>query len=240
MKKIAVLGLMCLPCLALAEGPSRQWDLGLAVTASQSPFVDGDTQIGGKPVLLDSTGFDIDGPAIALIKSPRANYYIGAGLDDWDHERGGSAQLDDMHELDRAINLRVGGAWKVLSGVTLFDIAQDMTAHKGTQLKARYTFNPEPYKAIFRPYGEVQWMSADVADYYVGVNADEAKLGRPAYQADASFAFKAGVGVEQPLSPKLTLVGDAAITAYDAQISDSPIIERSQVWGGHLGLRYNW
>jgi len=240
MKKFLVLGLVLLPCLAVAEKPAKQWDLGLAVTASQSPFVGGDTQLGAKPVLLDSSGFDIPGPALTVIKAPRANYYIGVGLDDWDHERGGSAELKDMHELDRAINLRVGGAWKVLSGVTLFDLAQDMTAHKGTQLKARYTFNPEPYQATFRPYGEVQWLSDKVTDYYVGVQADEAKAGRPAYQADAAFAFKAGVEVQQPLSPKLTLVGEAAITAYDSQISDSPIIERSSMMSGYLGLRYKW
>lgn len=240
MKKFSVLGLVLLPCLAVAETPPANWDVGLAVTARQSPFVGGDTQIGGKPVIADSSGFAIDGPALALLKTPRAQYYVGAGLDEWDYERGQSADLKDMQELDRAINLRVGGAWKILNGVSLFEIAQDMTAHKGTQLKARYTFNPEPYQSIFRPYAEVQWLSADVADYYVGVKADEAKLGRPAYQADAAFAFKAGIVVEQPLSPKLTLVGDAAMTAYDSEISDSPIIERSSVWSGAVGLRYRW
>lgn len=240
MKKISLLGLVLLPCLAVADESAKQWDVGLAVNARQSPFVGGDTQWGAKPVFADKSGFDIPGPALTLLKTSRANYYIGASLDDWDHERGSSAQLKDMHELDRAINLRVGGAWKILNGVTLFDIAQDMTAHKGTQLKARYTFNPEPYQAIFRPYGEVQWLSDKVTDYYVGVSADEAKADRPAYQADAAFAFKAGVSVEQPLSPKLTLVADAAMTAYDSAISDSPIIERSSVWSGALGLRYRW
>lgn len=240
MKTISILGLVLLPCLAIAEEPAKQWDVGLAVTARQSPFVGGDTELGAKPVFADESGFDIPGPTLSPLHTPNATYYLGIGLDEWDHERGNSAQLKDMHELDRAINLRVGGAWKVLNGVTLFDIAQDMTAHKGTQLKARYTFNPEPYQAIFRPYGEVQWLSDKVTDYYVGVNADEAKVGRPAYQADAAFAFKAGVAIEQPLSPKLTLVGDATVTAYDSEISDSPIIERSSVWSGALGLRYRW
>lgn len=240
MNKFALLSIAFLPCLANAEATLAKWDLGLAVTARQSPFVGGDTQLSAKPVFADQSGFNIPGPSLSLLNSPNARYYIGVGLDEWDHERGNSAQLKDMHELDRAINLRVGGAWKVMNGVTLFDIAQDMTAHKGTQLKARYTFNPEPYQAIFRPYGEVQWLSDKVTDYYVGVNADEAKVGRPAYQADAAFAVKAGVELEQPLSPKLTLVGDAAVTAYDSQISDSPIIERSSVWSGALGLRYSW
>lgn len=240
MNKFSILGLVLLPCLAVAEQPVKQWDVGLAVTARQSPFVGGDTQLGAKPVFADTTGFNIAGPAFPLIKTPRAHYYVGIGLDDWDHARGDSVQLQDMHDLDQAINLRVGGAWKVPSGVTLFDIAQGVTAHKGTQLKARYTFNPESHQATFRPYGEVQWLSAKVTDYYVGVQADEAKADRPAYTADAAFAFKAGLELEQPLSPKLTLVGDAAVTAYDAEISDSPIIERSSVWSGSLGLRYRW
>lgn len=240
MNKWSIFCLMLLPCVSLAAEPKQPWDFGLALTARQSPFVGGDLQLGGKFVLSDESGFDIPGPAFSLLNTPRATYYLGLSLDEWDHKRGNSAQLQDMQELDLAINLRVGGAWKILNGVTLFDIAQDVMAHKGTQLKARYTFNPEPYQALFRPYGELQWLSAKVTDYYVGVNADEAKVGRPAYQADAAFAFKAGVAIEQPLSPKLTLVGEAAITAYDSAISNSPIIERANLWSGALGLRYTW
>ena len=234
-KKLCLLACALFPILAQAEQ-----GLGLAVTARQSPFVGGDTQIGAKPVLLDRSGFNIDGPALSLLSSANSTYYIGAGLDEWDENRGDSAALADMKDLDMAINLRVGGAWKVGSGVTLFDIAQDVTAHKGTQIKARYTFNPEPYQAKLRPYGELQWLSADVTDYYVGVKATEAKIGRPTYKADAGFAFKAGVTMEQPLTPHLNLIGDAAITAYSSEITDSPIIERSSVWGGAVGLRYDW
>jgi outer membrane scaffolding protein for murein synthesis (MipA/OmpV family) len=237
---LALVSLLMLPCMAQAEFPSIQWDLGLAVKATQSPFVEGDTQLGVKPLVLDTSGFDIDGPAWSFIKAPTSQYYIGAGLDDWDYERGDSPALKDMHELDRAINLRLGAAWKVGSGVTLFDVAKDVAAHEGVQVKARYTYNPEPYQAKLRPYGELQWLSADVADYYVGVKADEAKVGRPAYQADSAYALKAGVSLEQPLSPRLMLVGEAGITNYSSEIKDSPIIENSSIWGGYLGLRYNW
>jgi|JI10StandDraft_1071094.scaffolds.fasta_scaffold399818_2 outer membrane protein len=232
--------LLAMPLLAQAEGVAPPRDIGVVVTVKQSPFVQGDTEIGGKPVILDRSGFDIPGLSWSFKKAPAHELYVGASLDDWDHQRGDSAELSDMHELDRAINLRVGAAWKLPAGVVMADLAQDMAAHKGTQAKLRYTLNPAPHQARMRPYAEVQWLSADVTDYYVGVDADEAKAGRPAYQADATFALKAGVNLEQPLSPALTLVGGVDVTAYGSEVRDSPIIERSTLWGGQVGLAYRW
>ena len=219
---------------------SEPWDIGLALTLTQSPFVDGSAVLGAKPVLLDKSGFNIDGPAWSFSKAPAREFYIGAGLDEWDHQRGDSAQLKDMQALDRAINLRVGGAWKLGHGVALADLAKDVAAHKGTQAKLRYTFNPAPYQAALRPFVEGQWLSADMADYYVGVNASEASSSRPAYQAGSSLALKAGLTLEHALTPAITLVGGVNVTRYDSEITNSPVIDRGSVWGGYAGLTYRW
>lgn len=230
--------------LATAQTPAvsaepRQWNIGLAATADQSPFVGGDTQIGVKPVILKDNGFDITGPAWSFSATPEREFYVGAGLDEWDHERGDSAPLQDMAELDRAINLRVGGAWKLASGVVSTDFAQDLVAHEGAQAKLRYTHHPGE-QANWRPYAELQWLSADLTDYYVGVDATEAKAGRPVYQADDSLALKIGVKLEQPLSRRLTLVGSVSTTSYGSAVADSPIIDSSTVWGGYAGAAYRW
>ena len=220
---------------------AQHWNVGLAATATQSPFVGGDTVISDKPVTVDDSNFDISGATWSFNKTPQREFYVGVGLDDWDYKRGDSAALQDMKSLERAINLQVGGAWQVASGNVSADLAQDVAgAHKGAQAKVRYTQRlAQPYAAV-RPYAEVQWLSADMTDYYVGVDASEAKAGRPAYQADAAMALKAGVTLEQPLSPRLTLVGEANVTGYDKAVSDSPIIDNSTIWGGALGLAYRW
>lgn len=222
-----------------ANAEPRQWNIGLAVTSNQSPFVGGDTQIGIKPVLIKQNGFDIAGPAWSFNATPEREFYIGTGLDEWDDERGDSPVLQDMAELDRAINLRVGGAWKLATGVVSTDLAQDVAAHKGSQAKLRYTHHPN-IPLNLRPYVELQWLSSDLADYYVGVDAAEAKAGRPAYQADDSLALKIGIKLEQPLNRRLTLVGSVSATGYGSMIADSPIIDSSTVWGGYAGAAYRW
>ncbi|WML89275.1 MipA/OmpV family protein [Thiothrix lacustris] len=222
------------------DNTAEGWNVGLAATMSQSPFVDGDNALGGKPVMLSNDEFDIAGPTLSFNATPQREFYVGAGLDSWDHERGDSPTLQDMKSLDRAINLRVGGAWKLASGNATVDLAQDVTAHKGAQVKARYTQRLAGSYAAVRPYVEAQWLSADMTDYYVGVDADEVKAGRPAYQADAALALKAGLLLEQPISKRLTLVGEANVTGYDSAISDSPIIDNSTIWGGALGVAYRW
>lgn len=218
-------------------------DLGLAVSVTQSPFVDGDANTTAYVVSRDQDGFDISGATLSFSKTDTQQLYVGAGLDDWDYKRGDSPQLSDMHGLDRAINLRVGGAWKLPSGALNAEIGKDVAAHEGAQAHLRYTLNsiaPAQSGLSARPYLEGQWLSSDMTDYYVGVNADEVKAGRPAYQAGDALALKAGVKLEQPLNARWTLVGDVNATSYDSAISDSPIVENSTVWGGQVGLTYKW
>lgn len=238
MRKLYLIALMSLPLCGYAA--EEAWDVGLAVNANQSPFVGGDTLVSVRPVSHDTSGFDLEGLTWSFKQTPQHELYLGAGLDDWDHKRGDSAALSDMHPLDRAINVRMGSAWKTASGVTSIDLAQDLTAHKGTQAKLRYTYNPAPHHANIRPYVEAQWLSAKVSDYYVGVNANEAKANRPAYQAGAAMAVKTGVTLERALTKRVTLLGGINATHYSNAISDSPIVAHSTVWGGYTGLTYRW
>ncbi|MEB4592505.1 MipA/OmpV family protein [Candidatus Thiothrix sp. Deng01] len=236
--------LLLVPCAALADlAALLPSDLGLGANFSQSPFVDGDTRINADVLSRDQDGFDLAGATLAVSKTDAQQFYVGAGVDDWDYKRGDSPQLRDMHDLDRAINLRLGGAWKLPSGVVNAEVGQDVAAHKGTQAHLRYTLNsiaPAQGSLSARPYLEGQWLSSDMTDYYVGVDADEAKAGRPAYQAGDALALKAGVRLEQPLDARWTLVGDVNATGYGSEITDSPIVENSTVWGGQVGLTYKW
>lgn len=233
--------LLLMPSAAFADVESLlPSDLGLGVSAKQSPFVGGDTDVGAAWTTPDREGFDITGATWSFSKTDKQQVYVGAGLDEWDHERGDSPQLKDMSKLDRAINLKLGTAWKLPSGVINAEVAKDVAAHKGAQAHLRYTMNSLTDTMVVRPYLEGQWLSSDMTDYYVGVDAAEVKAGRPAYQADDALALKAGVRLEKPLNAKWTLVGDVDATRYDSQITDSPIVENGTVWGGKLGLAYRW
>ncbi len=219
---------------------NKHWDIGLVATATQTPYVGGDTLVSARPVARAADGFDIPGLSWSFSKQPKREIFLGAALDEWDYKRGDSAQLKDMHDLKQAVNVRLGATWKQAKGVTNLEIGQDIRAHKGQQAKLRFTYNPEPYQAQLRPYVEGQWLSSKMADYYVGVNADEAKAGRPAYESGNAFALKTGLKYERPLTQRISLNAGVDATAYSAAITDSPIIARDVVWGTYAGATYRW
>jgi outer membrane protein len=236
---ITLLALSTLTSIAKAELPIPA-NIGAVVKYEQSIFKNGDAKISFLPATLDESGFDIPGLTWSFIDTPTAQYYIGASLDDLDADRGDSPDLQDMEEIDMAINLRVGAAWKMDAGVINLDLAQDVAAHKGLQAKARYTFNPAPHQSPFRPYVEAQWLSDKVVDNYVGVNANEAKADRPAYTGEAGMAYKAGINAHFPISDKFTVVGGVDVTHYSDEFKDSPIVDEATVMGAHLGMTYRW
>jgi outer membrane scaffolding protein for murein synthesis (MipA/OmpV family) len=234
-----------LPTANLFKSPlsyfrNKQWDIGLVATATQTPYVGGDTVVSARPIVRAADGFDIPGLSWSFSKQPKREIFLGTALDEWDYKRGDSTQLKDMHDLKQAVNLRLGATWKQAKGVTNLEIGQDIRAHKGQQAKVRFTYNPAPYDAKLRPYVEGQWLSSKMADYYVGVNADEAKVGRPAYEAGNAFAFKAGLKYERPLTQRITLNAGLDGTTYSKEITDSPIIARDVVWGTYAGATYRW
>ncbi|MEZ5448050.1 MAG: hypothetical protein R3E89_03170 [Thiolinea sp.] len=103
--------------LAAADSDSdatttSRWNLGLEATLSASPFVGGESRWKFSPVRLNSDGFTVSGPSLVLYQQPRWRLFTAIGTDELDYERNDSPQLRDMDELERAINLRLGVAWK--------------------------------------------------------------------------------------------------------------------------------
>lgn len=235
----AVLTLLTISIPALAASSSERWNVGLAVTTKQSPFLGGDTQVGVKPVIIKADGSDIRGPAWTFPQSPTHELYLGAGFDDWDAERGDSPQLQDLPELDTAVNVRAGSAWKLANGSVTAEVAQDVAAHQSTQAKLRYTHHPNSLFKL-RPYVEVQWLAADIVNYYTGVAPAQARPHRPAYTADAAFALKSGARLDYAVSERLTLVAEVDATGYDSAVADSPLIAKDVVWGAAIGAAYRW
>lgn len=228
----------CIPGVQANTLFDKPLNLGLAINVEESFFAGGDDRIRIRPTRLNQNGYYIQGLTKSFLNGPNHTLYIGLGFDDWDHERGDSSELADMDELDRAINIRLGGAWKMPSAVISADLAQDVAgAHESLQAKLRYT-HMRSEDTAFRPYAELQWFSADITDYYTGVDTNEVTAARPAYEADAAFGLKAGFDLNYELAPRWELVTGLHVTTYDDAISDSPIVDKDTVWGTGIGLIY--
>jgi outer membrane protein len=89
------------------------------------------------------------------------------------------------------------------------------------------------------PSLEFAYLGDDYADYYYGVSAVESTPARPEYEPGAalnsSLIFRMGyrVGAGWLLTAKLGL------EFLDSSITDSPIVDRDQVWSASVGLAYN-
>lgn len=224
--------------IPVLHADNKPVNLGLTVTAGESIFNGGDTRFRVRPARINNNGFYIEGAVLPFQASPTSTLYVGLGFDEWSHKRDDSKALSDMGDLDRAVNLRLGGAWKLSTAVVSADFSGDVAgAHQGLKAKVRYTRMPSE-NTTFRPYAELQWLSADFTDYYVGVNANEVTAERPAYEADAALAGKVGLDLNFSLSRRFELVAGVHYTHYDSQVGDSPIVGQDNVWGGGIGLVY--
>ncbi|MCB1620699.1 MAG: MipA/OmpV family protein [Thiothrix sp.] len=226
--------------LVPGAGAELKWpdNVGLALEWQQSPFVGGEVWQTVRPMLLDKDGLAVSWPYWSFAEFSAGAVYLGLGLDEWDHRRGDSAALGDMKALDRALNGRLGVALRAGDGVFSLELGQDLLAHKGAQAKLRYAH--DLVLGRVHPFAELQWLSADMADYYVGVNADEVTVGRPAYQAGDALGLKAGVTFEYPLTRNLTVLGGVGLTGWDSAVTDSPIVDRDVIWDGYAGLNLLW
>lgn len=80
---------------------------------------------------------------------------------------------------------------------------------------------------FFQPRLAVEWQSANYVDYYYGVDASEARPGRPAYSGSATHNETVGFDVGRTLGRHFTAMIGAYETRYGSGITGSPIVARS-------------
>lgn len=89
------------------------------------------------------------------------------------------------------------------------------------------------------PSVEIIHQNSDYTDYYYAVTTAESTPTRPEYAADAAsnVAIKARWGYA--LTDQWLLSGAVGLEYLDSSITDSPIVERDEVWSARIGLAYN-
>ena len=81
--------------------------------------------------------------------------------------------------------------------------------------------------------------SGDYADYYYSVTAAEATVSRPEYTPGAATNTAFRVRWGYAFNDQWLLSGRLGVELLDAEITDSPIIDRERVWSATVGLAYN-
>jgi len=131
--------------------------------------------------------------------------------------------MDDRDvTLDAGAAFTLRGDWGVLGAALVTDI---LGKHDGQELELSYSKPLRWDNWTIAPAAGLRWQSSDLVDYYYGVRDEEARPGRPAYDADGAVNPFVALRVQRPLGRKWTLLGAVQYEWFDDEIGDSPIVD---------------
>ena len=155
----------------------------------------------------------------------------------------GTSESDDLLGVsDRKWTIEMGPTvgwrgWPVHIDWTTFFEPTDRHTGSISQLAVSLPF--EWSRGYFVPSIEVAHQSADYADYYFSVTAAEATVSRPEYTPGAATNMAFRIRWGYALNDQWLLSGRLGVELLDAEITDSPIVDRERIWSATVGLAYN-
>lgn len=217
---------------------TTQWGLGAGIGYHQSPY-DG---VGAKYSPLPLLYFDdkwlhffanqLDvkvGRWDTFSVSLRARYALGDGY------KGSDAPiLSDMQTRKGALWLGPSVAWQTAFGRLSVDYLLAGNKGQKAEIELSKDFNYGHFSV--EPHIAAAWLSGSNVDYYYGVKQDEARPGREAYTATASYNLSAGTRFGYRFTEHQSISFDLGVTRLGSGITDSPLV--SETWQPEAKLAY--
>ena len=122
---------------------------------------------------------------------------------------------------DLGMRYRYDAPWGTLRATALHDVTG---ASGGGELRLGYSHTWRGERWVLRPDVTVSFRSADLNNYYYGVEPGEATPERPAYAPGSGTDFTVGLYGTHDFLQNWRLIGGVAVTAHDSVVRDSPII----------------
>ena len=150
--------------------------------------------------------------------------------------------LTGMEERDASLEGGVNAVWTAkplvvsaayytdLSGKSHGDSATLNLAHP-LRLSERWRITPSV---------SVEWLDANVVDYYYGVKPSEAIATRPAYAGKATVNLRTGVAAHYALTRTWSLFGGLNYTRLGDGIGNSPLVTHDDLFTLHLGAGWRF
>jgi MipA family protein len=217
--------------------------MGLGAMVLESPYRGVDDAVYPVPVLVfESRQFFVDKTVLGYYFNDKSNpvrWGVIGSLRLQGYDADDSGDLDGMQDRDMAFDGGLRISWKnpiidmILEGVT--DVSG---THEGQEL--RLTVTKELFGGFLTPKAGIKWLSDDLADYYYGVKADEAKAGRLEYSAGNDLEYMVGATIGIPLGEKWALFGDIQCSFLGNEAQDSPIVGDDALMRYVMGVVYRF
>lgn len=117
--------------------------------------------------------------------------------------------------------------------------AEILGRHDGLISQLAFSLPRERSRSFMVPSVELIYQNSNYTNYYFGVSAAEARPGRPQYVPDSALnaALKVRWGYE--ITEQWLLSGSLGYEYLDAEIRNSPIVDKDYLWSGGIGIAYN-
>ena len=144
--------------------------------------------------------------------------------------------LEDRDQsLDGGIELGLSRRW----GQLKLDWVSDLLGrHEGEEVRAsyRYQFDAGPWS--FSPFIAWTWQSANLAGYYFGVSADEARPDRPEYRPGDAQWISYGLNTSWQATDRIQWFANVVFGGASSEIVNSPLIEEDGFSSAFVGGTY--
>ncbi len=231
----------------------RDFDLndyafGVAVSASQNPYLGSSSSAFVYPYLTSLRDSAFTDDWLLVREGSLGARWVKGG---W--ELGVLGRIQTLGIGDRETNDLLGVAdrnWTIEVGpligwrsrylhISLKTFAEITDRHDGLISELSFSLPKEWSRGYFIPSLEFIHQSSDYSNYYYGVTDSEANQNRPAYTPTAATNLEIKARWGYILTDKWSLTGSFGVERLDSAISDSPIVDRDEIWSVGFGVAYN-
>lgn len=152
-----------------------------------------------------------------------------------------SSFLRGMDDRDWSVDAGVGISLLTQVGLFGLSLVTDVLGrHDGQELELSYTAMFKLDEFQFIPSIGMRWKSENIVDYYFGVEPDEVRPDRMAYDGDDAVNPFVRLAVRRKLTSRWSLLGAVQYEWLDDEITDSPLVQDSYDASIMAGLLYSW
>jgi outer membrane protein len=242
-------GLVSVSPTSLANDASATtWGLGLGARVRQEPYkdIDRDTlvipllQVENRYFRFWGTTLEAKLPGLTLNETNELDFSLIARWDGSGYETDDAWVFEGMDDRDGGIWAGAKAEWRTGLVNLGVDWTHDVFGNsKGQRLTLQLdrSWRLGEHLVLTPRIGAI-WHDRRYVDYYYGVEADEVRTRRPAYQGESGVSPEVGLRGLYRFNKHHAMMLDIQATGLPAEIKDSPLVDRSTDNRVFLGYMY--
>lgn len=254
---LAVLGTLVTCECALAQGILdyiRNYDLndfalGLSLSGSQNPYTGGENSVIGYPVLTSFRDSAFTDDWLLIRDGDLGIRWVGKNQ--WELGLVGRIQTlglgtSDSPELEGLDDREWGLELAPIVGyrgwplhINFKTYTEILGRHDGWISQLAFSLPRERDWGFLVPSVELIHQNKDYVNYYFGVSPSESTPSRPAYQAGDALNTALKLRWGYRMTDEWLLYGSVGLEFLDSEITNSPIVDKDEIWSASISLAYN-